>query len=144
LRWLGVSARHGNADAMFSYGYMAMTAPIKTKDVTEGYCWIVRAAMLDHKAAQEKLSNVFSLGDKDDRAIIPVDLAQADLWLRLAAQSPYHDNSQMRARIEPNMTTAQLDAVKGQVAVWQPKKLEELKAVTIPLSGGGGRNCAPF
>lgn len=145
MRWLGVSARHGNVDAMFSVGYMAMTAPIKTKDVAEGYCWIVRAAMLDHKPAQEKLTNVFTLGEEDDRGVaIAADLAQADLWLRLAAQSPYHDNSQMRARIEPSMTTEQLDAVKSQVAAWKPKKFEELKALTIPLPGGAGRNCAPF
>jgi len=144
MRWLRQSAGHGNADAMFSYGYMAMTAPIKGKDVAEGYCWIVRAAMLDHKAAQEKLTNVFSLGEKDDRGnVIPADLAQADFWLRLAAQSQYHDNSQMRARIEPNMTTEQIDKVKGQVAASQPKKIDELKTLAIPLPGGG-RNCAPF
>ncbi len=145
MRWLRQSAGHGNADAMFSYGYMSMSSGIKAKDVAEGYCWIVRAAMLDHKAAQEKLTNVFSLGEKDDRGnVIPADLAQADFWLRLAAQSQYHDNSQMRARIEPNMTTEQLDKVKGQVAAWQPKKIEEIKTLAIPLPGGGGRNCAPF
>ncbi len=101
--------------------------------------------MLDHKGAQEKLSNVFSLGEKDDQGVvIGIDLAQADLWLRLAAQSPYHDNSQLRARIEPRMTTEQLDAVKGQFTAWKPKTFEELKLLTIALPDVASRKCAPF
>jgi hypothetical protein len=63
---------------------------------------------------------LFALGEKDDRGtVIAVDLAQADLWFRLAARSPYHNNSQIRAMIEPKMTTAQLDDVKRQFASWR-------------------------
>ena len=35
--------------------------------------------------------------------------SEADKWFRLAARSPWHDNPQIRASIEPHMTTAQLD-----------------------------------
>jgi len=150
MRWLAISARHGNADAMYSLGYMSMTMPIGArntgKDVAEGYCWIVRAALLNDKAAQEKLSSVLSDGEKDDRGnVIPVDLIQADVWFRLAAQSPYHNNSQIRSGIEPKMTTAQLEEAKRQAAAWQPKKYEDLKTLAIALPGTSPpRNCMPF
>jgi len=147
MRWLAISARHGNVDGMFSLGYMSLSsAPGSPKDAMNAYCWIVRAAMLDDKAAQEKLSWMFVLGEKDDHGpAVPVDLMQADFWFKLAAQSPYHNNSQIRSSIEPKMTTAQLDDVKRQVGAWQPKKYEDLKTLSISMPGTSPpRNCAPF
>jgi hypothetical protein len=89
---------------------------------------------------------MFVLGEKDDRGnVIPVDLVQADVWFRLAAQSPYHNNSQIRSSIEPNLTTAQLEDAKRQAEAWQPKKYEDLKRLAISLPGTSPpRNCAPF
>ena len=69
----------------------------------------MRAGLLDSPQAHEELAMVFARGERDDHGeVIPVDLSQADLWFWLAARSPYHDNSQVRAMIEPQTTTEQL------------------------------------
>jgi uncharacterized protein len=143
LKWLAVSARHGNVDAMVDLGHMSVNAPIDGRNLAKGYCWLMRAALLDHVQAQEKLSMLFALGEKDDRGtVIAVDLPQADLWFRLAARSPYHNNSQIRAMIEPKMTTAQLDDVKRQLATWRPHTFQELAVMPIALPATSpARNC---
>jgi hypothetical protein len=144
LKWLAVSASHGNVDAMVDLGHMAVNASIDARDLTKGYCWLVRAAMLDHVQAQEKLSMLFALGEKDDRGtVIAVDLAQADLWFRLAARSPYHNNSQIRAMIEPKMTTAQLDDVKRHFASWRAHTFQELAAIPIALPAASPTHNCP-
>lgn len=151
LRWLTVSAGHGNIDAMTSLGYMSMTSPVGgpygQRDLSIAYCWLVRAAQLDQKQAQDKLVSIFVNGEKDDRGnVIAVDLMQADVWFRIAARSPFHDNPQYRAAIEPNLTTEQLNEAKRQSDVWQPLKLEDLKLLAIPLpfSSGTKGNCPPM
>jgi hypothetical protein len=148
LKWLAVSARHGNVDAMLNLGYMSMNTPIgvpsSQRNLAEGFCWLMRAAMLDQAQAQEKLSMMFALGEKDDRGtVIAIDLIQADLWFRLAARSPYHDNSQIRAMIEPKMTTEQMNDARRQVEAWRPKTLQELKSVVIPLPGAAPAGVPP-
>jgi len=148
MKWLAASARHGNVDAMLNLGYMSMSTPIGTPssqaDLAEGYCWLMRAALLDQPQAHEKLSMMFTDGEKDSRGtVIAADLVQADFWFRLAARSPYHDNSQIRASIEPKMTTAQLDEAKKLVEAWRPHTAQELKAVTITLPNSQ-RNCQPM
>ena len=51
LRWLAASAGHGNVDAMVSLGYMSMNTPIgvssSERNLAEGFCWLMRAALLD-------------------------------------------------------------------------------------------------
>ena len=151
LRWLAASARHGNVDAMVSLGYMSMNMPIgvssSERNLAEGFCWLMRAALLDQAQAQEKLSMMFAQGDKDDRGTaIAIDLIQADFWFKLAARSPYHDNSQIRSMIEPKMTTEQLDESKRLFAAWRPRAAAELRAITIALpaaapSGASPRTC---
>jgi hypothetical protein len=122
--------------------------PSTERNLAEGFCWLMRAALLDHVQAQEKLSTIFAEGEKDSRGtVIAIDLIQADFWFRLAARSPYHDNSQIRSMIEPNMTTEQLDESKRLFAAWRPRTVSDLKAITIALpaavpSGGSPRNCA--
>jgi hypothetical protein len=148
MKWLAVSARHGNVDAMLNLGYMSMNTPIGVPstqaDLAEGFCWLMRAAMLDQPQAHEKLSSIFESGEKDSRGtVIAADLVQADFWFRLAARSPYHDNSQIRAAIEPKMTTAQMDEAKKLVEAWRPRTAQELKSVTITLPNST-RNCRPM
>lgn len=138
LKWLGVSAHQGNVDAMVKLGYMSMNTPVDVpsseRDLAAGFCWLMRAALLDQKQAQEKLSTMFALGEKDDHGtVIPIDLVQADLWFRLAARSPYHDNSQIRAMIEPQMTTEQMGEAKRLVEAWRARTFQELKTVTVAL-----------
>jgi TPR repeat protein len=152
LKWLAVSARHGNVDAMLSLGYMSMNTPIgvpsNQRNLAQGFCWLMRAALLDHPQAHEKLSTIYAEGEKDDRGtVIPIDLTQADLWFRLAARSPYHDNSQIRSMIEPKMTTEQLNEAKGLFEAWHPRTAAELKSVAIALPAANGvpsRNCPPM
>jgi hypothetical protein len=154
LRWLTASARHDNVEAMLTLGYMSMTTPMggssANRDLATGFCWLMRAALLDQVQAQEKLSMVFAQGDKDEAGtVIPIDLIQADLWFRLAARNPYHDNSQIRAMIEPHMTTAQLDQAKHLFETWRPVTIAELKSAAIPLpraapNGGPSHDCPPL
>ncbi len=140
LKWLAASASHGNRDAMVNLGYMALHDSVVT-----GFCWLVRAALLDHVQAQEKLSLVFAQGEKDasGAAILP-DLVQADLWFRLAARNPYHDNSQIRAAIEPHMTTDQLNQAKQLFEAWHPRTMQEVRAMTIALPPAMQGNCPPM
>jgi TPR repeat protein len=140
MKWLASSAKHGNVAAMMNLGYMSMDESVGT-----GFCWLMRAALLDQGQAQEKLSMVLAQGDKDGHggAIAP-DLVQADLWFRLAARSPYHDNSQIRAMTEPHMTTEQLDQAKRLFEAWHPRTMQELRSMTIPLPPAAQGNCPPM
>jgi uncharacterized protein len=147
MKWLGASARHGNADAMLSIGYMSATASIADRDLVVGFCWLMRSALLNQVQAQEKLSMIFAQGEKDDRGmVIAPDLIQADVWFRLAARNPNHDNSQIRAMIEPHMTTDQINQAKRLVESWHPRTVQELKTIAIPLpaatpNGASPRDC---
>ena len=150
MKWLAVSARHGNVDAMVSLGYMSMSTPIgvpsSQANLAEGFCWLMRAALLDNVQAHEKLSIIFARGEKDSHGtVIPIDLIQADYWFRLAARSPYHDNSQIRSMIEPHMTTEQLGEAKRLFEAWHPRTIEEIKTLPItlpPANGAPARTCA--
>jgi TPR repeat protein len=150
MKWLAVSAHHGNVDAMLRPGYMSMSNPIGTpsseRNLAQGFCWLMRAALLDQVQAQEKLSMIFAQGEKDDHGtVIAINLIQADLWFRLAARSPYHDNSQIRLMIEPHMTTEQLGEAKRLFEAWRPRTVQELNAITHTLPavapGSPPRNC---
>lgn len=148
LKWFESSARHGDPNSMLTLGYLALNASNAQggKDVTRGFCWLMRAALLNGFQAQEKLSMVFASGETDERgASIAADLVQADLWLRLAARSPFHDNPQIRASIEPNMTTEQIDAAKSLVEAWRPRRLDEVKRLDIamPFHGGASPHMCP-
>ncbi len=150
LKWYESSARHGDADAMITVGYLALNVSKSgARDVARSYCWLSRAALLDRAEAQEKLSTIFAAGEADQRgAAIAPDPVQADAWFRLAARSPYHDNSQIRAAIESNMTSDELDAAKRIAAAWKPHGFDELKTLEIPLppaarGGPSPGNCPP-
>ena len=137
-KWLAAAAGHGDVDAMTKLGFMGFNTPIGVpsteRNVVEGVCWLMRAGMLDEPRAQEEISMILARGEHDDHgAAIAVDLVQADLWFRVAARSPYHDNSQIRAMIEPQMTTDQLEAAKRLFAAWRKRTLAELKTLAIPL-----------
>ena len=136
MKWLASSAQHGNVTAMLNLGYMSITASIDKRDLTSGYCWLMRAALLDNVQAQEKLSTVFAEGEKDDHGnAILVDLIQADYWFKLAARSPYHNNPQIRSMIEPNMTTDQQKEASKLFDAWQVRTFQELKTTPITLPG---------
>jgi TPR repeat protein len=151
IRWQTRSSGHGNTEAMriLSYWLMDTSSGGKAQPL-DSYRWLMRAALLDDPDAQEKLSGLFTAGlDVEGRPIraaysdptnrlarpqtvlIAPDLVQADMWFRLAARNPWHDNPQIRASIEPHMTTAQLDEAKRLVAGWHALPLPEVLAIDI-------------
>ena len=140
LNWMQAAARRGDSEAMLAIGYAAMSPPGTStdRDLTLSFCWLMRAALLDNPRAQEKLSLTFEQGETDGRVAIAADLVQADYWFRLAARSPFHDNSQIRGAIEPNMTSDQMDAVKRLVDAWRPRPFAELKTLPIALPAAAG------
>jgi TPR repeat protein len=148
MKWLTASARHGNVDAMMNLGYMSVMASIAERNLAEGFCWLMRSALLDQVQAQEKLSMMFAQGEKDDHGtVIAIDLIQADLWFRLAARNPYHNNSQIRSMIEPKMTTDQLGQAKRLFDAWRPRTVQDLRTLAIPFpaatpNGASPRDCA--
>jgi TPR repeat protein len=147
MKWLAASANHGNVAAMVNLGYMSVNGAIDapSTDLAVGYCWLVRAALADEPRAQEKLSSLFTDGAKDSRGtVIDADLVQADLWFRVAARSPYHDNFQIRASIEPKMTTEQLNQAKHLFEAWHPRTIQELKTMPIALPPAAHGNCPPM
>jgi TPR repeat protein len=139
MRWLAVSAGHGNVEAMSTLGYMSLTTPMgvpsSERNVAQGFCWLMRAALLQDAQAQEKLSFLYAQGEPSDALAnsVPIDLVQADLWFRLAARSPFHDNSQIRAMIEPKMTTEQLGEAKRLSGAWQASTVPALRTTKIAL-----------
>jgi TPR repeat protein len=146
LNWMQAAARRGDSEAMLSIGYAAMNPPGTStdRDLTLSFCWLTRAALLDNPRAQEKLALTFEQGESDGRVTIAADLVQADYWFRLAARDPFHDNSQIRGAIEPNMTSDEMDAAKRLVDAWRPHTFEELKTLPIALpapSGASPRLC---
>ena len=92
------SAHLGNAAAMLDLGSMYFNFPdAAMRDPVEGYRWLMRAALVDNPAAQEMLSAVLAQGARvGARTVIPPDPIAADMWLRLAARSPFHDNANQR------------------------------------------------
>ena len=149
MKWLGISARHGNVDAMESLGFMSINTPTVGTNLIEGYCWLVRAANLDKGQSQEKLSMTFARGEKDGRGTnLAIDFIQADFWLRVAARNPYYGNSQIRAMIEPNMTTDQLNEAKRLFEAWHPLTFDAVRNLAIPLpasmtGASAQRSCPP-
>jgi len=120
---------------MLDLGSMYFNFPnAPMRDPAEGYRWLMRAALIDNPAAQEMLSGVIAQGAMEGaHTVLPPDPIAADMWLHLAARSPFHDNASQRLQIESNMTAAQLAEAKDRAAAWRPSSLNEVLAMTIPL-----------
>ena len=136
-RWLERAARRGNVSAMRDLGYYLIHGEHQllhgepnrfNKDPVEGYRWLLRAASLENHDAQINLGQLFSdpqsSGGED---WVAQDLAQADMWYRLAARGGYPANS----RIEAQMTSAQIEEARKLVVDWRPRPLAEVLAMTI-------------
>jgi TPR repeat protein len=135
FHWMAEAAHLGNAAAILDLGSMYFNYPdAPMRDPGEGYRWLMRAALADNPAAQELLSGVLAQGAMvGARTVIPPDPIAADMWLRLAARSPFHDNASQRRQIESTMTTAQLAEAKDRADAWRPRSLDEVLAMTISL-----------
>ena len=133
FRWMVISAQHGNLEAMEQLGSLYLHTPDPAmQNPAEAYRWLVRASLLDAARSQEALSTLLADGAiVNGRTVIAPDPIQADMWFRIAARSPYHDNPSIRHSIETNMTSAQLDQAKKLAADWHPRPLVEVLAMTI-------------
>jgi len=140
FRWFSTAARHGNLEAMEQLGSLYLhTSDASLQDPAEAYRWLMRASLLDAPRSQEALSVLLADGASlNGQTVIAPDPIQADMWFRLAARSPFHDNSSIRHSIEGNMTSAELEEAKKLAADWHPRPLAEVLAMTIdppPLKG---------
>lgn len=133
FRWMAVSARHGNLEAMEQLGSLYLNTPDPAmQDPAEAYRWLVRASLLDAARSQEALSTLLSEGAiVNGRTAIAPDPIQADMWFRVAARSPFHDNPSIRLSIESKMTSVELEEAKKLAADWHPRPLQEVLAMTI-------------
>ncbi len=105
----------------------------------------MRAALMGDSLAHYELALMRSRRNSDSRRnIIEPDLIQADFWFRLGARDREYDNSQVRAAIEPKLTTAQLDQVKKMIADWHKLDFEQMKATPITVPGNERRTCPPM
>ena len=114
-------------------------------DIVQSYCWRARAASMGSTLAQYELATMLTRRSSDSRGnVIEPDLIQADFWFRLGARNPEYNNSQVRAAIEPKLTTAQLDQAKKMVADWRELDFDRMKATAIAVPGKEGRTCPPM
>ena len=105
----------------------------------------MRAALSGSTLAQYELALMLTRRNTDSRGnVIEPDLIQTDVWFRLGASNPEYNNSQVRAAIEPKLTTAELEQAKKLAADWHPLDFERLKATQIPVPGREGRTCPPM
>lgn len=163
MRWYTLAASRGHVFSMATLGGLwqnrpmndlldALKAgqfpsskPIFEPDIVQSYCWRVRAALMDSPLAQYELALMLTDHHSDNRGnVLEPDLVQADVWFRLGARDPSYNNSQVRAAIEPKLTTAQLDEAKKQVASWHALDFQKMKAAGIPVPGQAGRTCPPM
>lgn len=162
MKWYTRAAGRGHVFAMTILGGLwenvplndlidAMRAgqfPLKRRfepDVVQSYCWRVRAASMGSTLAQYELATMLTRRSSDSRGnVIEPDLVQADFWFRLGARNPEYNNSQVRAAIEPKLTTAQLDQAKKMVAGWRELDFERMKAKAIAVPGKEGQTCPPM
>ncbi len=114
MRWFRASAAQGDPDAQFFLGSMLV---LPQKDIAEGLKWIRLSAEQGVKDAQLLLGKVYMKGGKE----LPRDMAQADMWMRLAAKDnkEFYQN-ELRAA-ERQMTREQIAKGEALAAAWTPK-----------------------
>jgi TPR repeat protein len=160
MKWYAIAAGRGNISAMSTLGGLWENVPLNDlvaamragtpdrvfkPDIVQSYCWRMRAALMGSTVAQYELALMLTRRSTDTRGnVIEPDLVQADMWFRLGARDAAYNNSQVRAAIEPKLTTAELEQAKKLVAGWKPLDLAQLKATPISVPGREGRTCPPM
>ncbi|HTG26493.1 MAG TPA: hypothetical protein VK681_41240 [Reyranella sp.] len=156
MKWYAIAASRGNVRAMATLAGLWENEPLADmlkimqsrqfpkknfeRDIVQSYCWRMRASLMGDSLAHYELALMRTRRNSDSRGnVIEPDLIQADFWFRLGARNREYDNSQVRAAIEPKLTTAQLDQVKKMVAGWHPLDFEQMKTtpITIPATRAG-------
>jgi TPR repeat protein len=160
MRWYTIAASRGHIFSMETLGGLWENVPMNDflaamragqpdnvfkPDIVQSYCWRMRASLMGGRLAQYELAQSLSRRSSDSRGnVIEPDLVEADVWFRLAARTASYNNAQVRARIEPELTTAQLDEVKKRVAAWRDLSFAEMKATSIAIPGKEGQTCPPM
>ena len=160
MKWYTIAANSGHVFSMATLGGLWENVPwndlaaalragqtdrVFKPDVVQSYCWRMRAALMGSTLAQYELASMLTRRSTDSRGnVIEPDLIQADVWFRLGARDPEYNNSQVRAAIEPKLTTAELEQAKKRVADWHALDFERLKATQIAVPGREARTCPPM
>jgi TPR repeat protein len=162
MKWYALAASRGHLLSMATLGSLWQNRPMADlfdalkagqfpprptfePDIVQSYCWRMRAALMDGALAQYELALMLTDRHSDNRGnVVEPDLVQADVWFRLGARDQSYNNSQVRAHIEPKLTTAQFEEAKKQVAAWHPLDFGKMKEATIPVPGQAGRTCPPM
>lgn len=160
MRWYTIAASRGHIFSMEMLGGLWENVPMNDfvaamragqpdnvfkPDIVQSYCWRMRAARMGGRLAEYELAQMLTRSSSDTRGnVIEPDLVEADVWFRLAARTASYNNAQLRARIEPDLTTAQLDEVKKRVGAWRDLSFAEMKATSIAIPGKEGRTCPPM
>ena len=160
MKWYTIAASRGHIFSMETLGGLWENVPINDlvaamragqpdnvfkPDIVQSYCWRMRAALMGSRLAEYELAQMLTRRSSDRRGnVIEPDLVQADIWFRLGARSADYNNAPLRARIEPALTTAQLDDVKKAVAAWHDLSFAEMKATPIAIPGKPGQSCPPM
>jgi hypothetical protein len=80
------------------------------RDPAEGHRWLMRAALINKPRRSRDAER--GAGPKARWSApapsFPPDLIAADMWLRLATRSPFHDNASQQLQMVSNMTSARL------------------------------------
>jgi TPR repeat protein len=157
MKWYTRAAARGHVTSMSTLGGLWQNVPLNDlvaamrsgspdhvfkPDIVQSYCWRMRAALMGSTLAQYELALMLSRSNSDSRGnVIEADLVHADAWFRLAARDTRYNNSQVRAAIEPKLTTAELEQAKKLASDWRELDFNQLKATAINAPGREGRAC---
>ncbi len=151
MRWYTIAASRGHIFSMETLGGLWENVPINDlvaamrsgqpdnvfkPDIVQSYCWRMRAALMGGRLAQYELALMLTRRSSDSRGnvIEPGSGGRPMSGFVWGARSASYNNTQVRAHIEPELTTAQLDKVKQRVAAWHDLSFAEMKAVPLPRS----------
>ena len=124
MKWYAIAARRGNVRAMATLAGLWENEPLT--DMLK----IMQSGQFPKKTFER-------------------DIVQSYCWRMRASLmgdslAHYELALQVRAAIEPKLTTAQLDQVKKMVAGWHPLDFEQMKATPITIPGNESRTCPPM
>lgn len=112
LQWFRAASDQGNAEAEFFLGAMYL---LPAKDIPQGLKWLRLSAEQGTTEAQLLIGMAYLKGSD-----LPLDLVQADMWLRLAAAQGDKLAVSQCAGAERKMTSEQIEKARALAAVWKP------------------------
>ena len=135
VEWIRRAAQANLAIAQARLGSMYLRGSAVPQNTPDALKWLHRAAERGAPAAQLDLGELYAVG-----ALVPADKAQAYYWYALAAKPVRSDVTifnihqvrwyayQRAQALAPSLTSAEVAAVRRQVAAWHPMS-------SVPYSG---------